>query len=106
MVAWAKINAYGSTVIAASTIVAASYLLITLFKQGRGKLRVRLLIGMVSSDLLLGYVKDPCYPCPGNADQDECRLVAIVPEAKYIAGHPLITGSGGCVSRITSTRAS
>ena len=54
MVRWTYINAVGGTVISALTLAAASYLLFSLWRQGTGKLRVRLLIGMVVSDLLLG----------------------------------------------------
>ncbi len=51
---WARINAIGSTVITATTIGASIYLFVVLVRQGRGKLRVRLLLGMVTSDFLLG----------------------------------------------------
>ena len=50
----AYINAVGSTVISAMTFISALWLVIQLVRQGRGKLRVRLLLGMMSSDLLLG----------------------------------------------------
>ncbi|KAL7419679.1 hypothetical protein Q5752_005593 [Cryptotrichosporon argae] len=71
------INAIGSVVISALTLVGAVYLLWTLWKQGKGKLRVRLLIGTVASDILVG-------------------LVALPPEAMYIAGAGLETGTRGC----------
>lgn len=48
------INAIGSIVISAITLTSALYLLVLLHRQGKGKLRVRLLVGMVVSDLLLG----------------------------------------------------
>lgn len=51
---YTKINAIGGTIISSSTIIAAAYLLWSLARQGRGKLRVRLLLGMVISDLILG----------------------------------------------------
>lgn len=50
------INTVGQTVISTLTIIGSSYLLYALMKQGRGKLRVRLLLGMILGDLLLGYV--------------------------------------------------
>lgn len=48
------INGIGQTVITALTIIGSIYLLIALWRQGRGKLRVRLLLGMIYGDLLLG----------------------------------------------------
>ncbi|WWC87696.1 uncharacterized protein L201_002588 [Kwoniella dendrophila CBS 6074] len=72
-----QINATGASIISGLTLIAASYLFISLIKQGRGKLRVRLLIGMVVSDLILG-------------------LVALPPEIMYLAGDPQTTGSAGC----------
>lgn len=48
------INGVGQTVITALTIISATYLLFALWRQGRGKLRVRLLMGMIFGDLLLG----------------------------------------------------
>ncbi len=54
MTNWLRINSIGSSVIAGSTILAALYLLVSLVRQGRGKLRVRLLVGMVISDVLVG----------------------------------------------------
>lgn len=56
MVAWLFINTIGGLIISALTLVAATYLLVSLWNQGKGKLRVRLLMGMVISDLLLGCV--------------------------------------------------
>jgi hypothetical protein len=50
------INSVGQTVITTLTIIGSSYLLFALLRQGRGKLRVRLLLGMIFGDLLLGYV--------------------------------------------------
>ncbi|WRT65521.1 uncharacterized protein IL334_002466 [Kwoniella shivajii] len=72
-----QINATGGSVISGLTIIAALYLLISLVKQGRGKLRVRLLLGMVVSDLILG-------------------MVALPPEILYLTGHPEKTGTRGC----------
>jgi hypothetical protein len=51
---WTRINAYGSSIISGFTVVASVYLLTSLIRRGRGKIRVRLLVGMVVSDLLLG----------------------------------------------------
>ena len=51
---WTDINAIGGLVISALTLIAAVYLWLSLWRQGRGKLRVRLLLGMVISDVLLG----------------------------------------------------
>jgi ABC-type enterochelin transport system permease subunit len=50
------INSIGQTIITSLTIIGSSYLLYALFRQGHGKLRVRLLLGMIFGDLLLGYV--------------------------------------------------
>ncbi|WWD08846.1 hypothetical protein V865_006960 [Kwoniella europaea PYCC6329] len=72
-----QINATGASIISGLTLIAAAYLFFSLMKQGRGKLRVRLLIGMVVSDLILG-------------------LVALPPEIMYLAGHAQPTGSSGC----------
>ncbi|WVR03983.1 hypothetical protein IAU60_000982 [Kwoniella sp. DSM 27419] len=72
-----KINATGAAVISGLTLVAATYLFISLIRQGRGKLRVRLLIGMVLSDLILG-------------------LIAFPIEIAYLAGHPLKAGTRSC----------
>jgi len=51
------INIVGQTIITSLTIIGSSYLLYALMKQGHGKLRVRLLLGMIFGDLLLGYVR-------------------------------------------------
>lgn len=51
---YTRINAIGVCVIASSTVISAAYLLGTLAKQGRGKLRVRMLLGMIASDLMIG----------------------------------------------------
>lgn len=48
------INGIGQTVISSLTIIGSVYLLVALWRQGRGKLRVRLLLGMIFGDLLLG----------------------------------------------------
>lgn len=48
------INGVGQTIITALTVLGSIYLLIALWTQGRGKLRVRLLLGMIFGDLLLG----------------------------------------------------
>jgi hypothetical protein len=50
------INSVGQTIITSLTIIGSSYLLYALLRQGHGKLRVRLLLGMIFGDLLLGYV--------------------------------------------------
>ncbi|WWC60116.1 uncharacterized protein I303_102680 [Kwoniella dejecticola CBS 10117] len=73
----AQINATGASVISGLTLVAAAYLFYSLLRQGRGKLRVRLLLGMVVSDMMLG-------------------CIALPPEILYLAGDPLKTGSAGC----------
>jgi ABC-type enterochelin transport system permease subunit len=54
------INGVGQTIITSLTIIGSTYLLYALMKQGHGKLRVRLLLGMIFGDLLLGYVKLSC----------------------------------------------
>ncbi|WVF66890.1 hypothetical protein IAT40_001633 [Kwoniella sp. CBS 6097] len=72
-----KVNATGASVISGLTLIAASYLFVSLLRQGRGKLRVRLLLGMVVSDLVIG-------------------LVALPPEIMYLAGAGLKTGTRGC----------
>ncbi|WVQ94498.1 hypothetical protein IAU59_001577 [Kwoniella sp. CBS 9459] len=72
-----KVNATGASVISGLTLIAASYLFYSLVKQGRGKLRVRLLLGMVVSDLAIG-------------------LVAMPPEIMYLAGAGLKTGTRSC----------
>jgi hypothetical protein len=48
------LTAVGALVIEALTIICALYLIWSLSKQGWGKVRVRLLLGMVASDLMLG----------------------------------------------------
>lgn len=48
------INGTGQTIISSLTMIGSLYLLVALFRQGRGKLRVRLLLGMIFGDLLLG----------------------------------------------------
>ncbi|KIR31250.1 hypothetical protein I352_06344 [Cryptococcus deuterogattii MMRL2647] len=77
MLPYSLINATGSIVISAVTLISALYLFIMLYRQEKGKLRVRLLVGMVISDLLLG-------------------LVILPPVAMYIANRKLATGSAGC----------
>lgn len=52
----AMVTSIGGLVIECSTIAAALFLLHVFIKQGPGKLRVRMLLGMVSSDFLLGCV--------------------------------------------------
>nr|XP_031863082.1 uncharacterized protein CI109_001560 [Kwoniella shandongensis]KAA5530154.1 hypothetical protein CI109_001560 [Kwoniella shandongensis] len=59
MTSIATIMATGATVVSGLTILASAYLLVSLYLQGRGKLRVKLLLGMVISDLLLGVVVLP-----------------------------------------------
>ncbi|KAK4685663.1 hypothetical protein P7C73_g4483, partial [Tremellales sp. Uapishka_1] len=86
MVNYVYINAVGASVITASTVLASLYLMVELFRQGRGKLRVKLLMGMVFSDLMFGIVTFP-------------------PEINYLAGGQLITGTARCkypLSRYTT----
>ena len=54
MVAWLRVTAVGDTVISGLTVVGSLYLMWSLAKKGTGKLRVRLLVGMVMSDFFLG----------------------------------------------------
>jgi hypothetical protein len=54
MTNWTEATAIGAAVISGSTLVSSLYLLWSLLRKGRGKLRVRLLLGMVISDLILG----------------------------------------------------
>ena len=56
MTNWGKINAVGSSAISGSTVIAGLYLFFCLIRQGTGKLRTRLLLGMVTSDVLIGLV--------------------------------------------------
>jgi hypothetical protein len=49
-----RINATGQAVISGLTILGAGYLLIALVRQGTGKLRGRLLLGMIFGDIALG----------------------------------------------------
>ena len=77
---YARINAIGAISLACATLIAGMYLLISIGKQGHGKLRVRLLLGMVASDLVLGAIVLP-------------------PEIAYIAGRPFMTDTATCVSK-------
>ncbi|EIW66507.1 hypothetical protein TREMEDRAFT_34775 [Tremella mesenterica DSM 1558] len=74
---WQRLTVIGDVVISSLTIIGASYLLLSLFKKGTGKLRVRLLVGMVVSDLSLG-------------------LMLIVPSIMWLTGFRFQTGSAGC----------
>ena len=74
MVRWTFINAVGGVIISALTLVAASYLLFSLWSQGRGKLRVRLLLGMVISDVLLGWVLRSTASKGSSSRADSWRL--------------------------------
>lgn len=76
---YARVNAIGAISLACATLVAGMYLLISIARQGHGKLRVRLLLGMVASDLVLGAIVLP-------------------PEIAYIAGGPFMTDTPVCVS--------
>ncbi|KAK8861433.1 hypothetical protein IAR55_002252 [Kwoniella newhampshirensis] len=73
----ATVTATGGAVVSGLTLIAAIYLLISLWRQGRGKLRVRLLVGMVISDILLGVVVFPT-------------------EISFLAGNRLQLDSRGC----------
>ncbi|ODO06313.1 hypothetical protein L198_01545 [Cryptococcus wingfieldii CBS 7118] len=77
MAKYTLINAWGGTVISATTLVSATYLLILLWKQGTGKLRVRLLMGMIISDLALG-------------------LAILPPDIMLILNKKIATGTAGC----------
>ncbi|ORY25814.1 hypothetical protein BCR39DRAFT_470972 [Naematelia encephala] len=74
MVAWTYINAVGGSIISGLTVLASVYLMVSLARQGRGKLRVRLLLGMVISDLLVG-------------------LIVFPQEFSYLVKHPLTPGN-------------
>ncbi|ODN80744.1 hypothetical protein L202_02901 [Cryptococcus amylolentus CBS 6039] len=77
MAKYTLINAWGGTVISATTLVSATYLLTLLWKQGTGKLRVRLLMGMIISDLAIG--------------------LAILPsDIMFILNKKIATGTAGC----------
>jgi hypothetical protein len=73
----AMTSSVGAIVIESLTILASLYLLKPLTQQGLSKLRVRLLIGMVVSDLALG-------------------LVGAVPNAAWLAGKSLRQGTPSC----------
>jgi hypothetical protein len=74
---WLLVTAAGGAAIAGVTLLAAIYLLYFLLGRGRGKLRVQLLIGIVTSDIVIG-------------------LVALPAEAMFVAGVPIQTGTRGC----------
>ncbi|WVQ79035.1 hypothetical protein IAT38_001127 [Cryptococcus sp. DSM 104549] len=74
------INAIGSTVISGATLTVAGYLLYSLIRQGKGKLRVRLLVGMVISDICLGVVILPA-------------------EIAYLKNGGAAAGSAGCTAQ-------
>jgi hypothetical protein len=96
------INSVGQTVITTLTIIGSSYLLYALMRQGRGKLRVRLLLGMILGDLLLGYVTSS-HTFVLCSLTDFIRVGAFVPNAYVLAGGRFVTGTMGCVS-LTCTR--
>lgn len=70
-------SSIGAIIIECLTVLGAVYLLFPLGRQGLVKLRVRLLIGMVVSDLALG-------------------LVGLISSAGFLAGHPLKVSSKEC----------
>ncbi len=49
-----RVAAWGALVIVCLTMLGAGYLGYALIKRGSGKLRVKILLGMVMSDALLG----------------------------------------------------
>ncbi|WVQ73830.1 hypothetical protein IAR50_003411 [Cryptococcus sp. DSM 104548] len=77
MVYYPAINAWGGTVISAITLISASWLLFLLWKQGTGKLRVRLLMGMIISDLAIG-------------------LAILPPDIMFLVNRKIATGTAGC----------
>lgn len=132
MTDWTTINAAGSTVISFLTLIASAYLLISLTLQGRGKLRVRLLLGLVTSDLVIASVAfcipHPVTPQPaphrppqlsellfplsgpllpplsraGLTVRSRNRVAVLPTEIAFLAGHPVQTGTAACVSRALS----
>lgn len=95
------INVVGQTVITSLTIIGSTYLLYALMRQGHGKLRVRLLLGMIFGDLLLGYVS-----CPSVLLLLILSVGAFIPNIWALAGGRFATGTTGCVShcRAASSR--
>ncbi|KAL1409521.1 hypothetical protein Q8F55_003504 [Vanrija albida] len=77
MTNYTRITTIGGLTIAALTIVCSLYLLFSLASHGRGKLRVRLLIGIIVSDLTVG-------------------LVALPAQALLLSGGTMGTGTPGC----------
>lgn len=74
---WTLTTAAGGVAISVVSLFCALYLMYSLWHNGRGKLRVRLLMGIVSSDIIIS-------------------LTALPTEALYVSGKPIITGSAGC----------
>ncbi|WOO79519.1 uncharacterized protein LOC62_02G003041 [Vanrija pseudolonga] len=77
MTNYTRITTIGGLTISALTILSALYLLYSLVSHGRGKLRVRLLIGIVISDMSVG-------------------LVALPAQALLLSGGKMGTGTAGC----------
>lgn len=77
MTDYTRITTIGGLAISALTILSALYLLYSLISHGRGKLRVRLLIGIVVSDMSVG-------------------LVALPAQALLLSGGTMGTGTAGC----------
>lgn len=71
------VNAAGGIAFSALTVVASVYMLVNLMRQGFNKMRVRMLVGIVLSDLAIG-------------------LSTFFPQAMFLAGRQLRTGSKGC----------
>jgi hypothetical protein len=94
----AKVASIGALVIESLTVVCAGYLLAVLLRRGYNKLRVKMLLGMVISDVLLGLVGRRDHWVWLVADLFAyCRLVGLVTNIAYTAGYPFHTGSGACV---------
>lgn len=104
------VTSIGAMVIESLTIVSAIYLLIPLASQGQlSKLRGKLLIALVISDLLLGCVMgQPSISKPksvgGADDGNYClfptldSLSGAVSTAAFLAGYPLLANTATCVS--------
>lgn len=72
-----KVNAAGGVVLSALTILACIYMMVNLIRQGLRKMRVRLLLAAVMSDIAIG-------------------LSTLPPQALSVAGRPILTGQRGC----------